>query len=78
MTGRRLTRDEAAEQLARLLYETQEHLDPSADGFVEWDALSERDREFYGYCVSALLARRTLLKAATDNHMIAGHANHRE
>lgn len=75
---RGFTRDEAIEALARILYETEEHLDPDLDDFVEWVALPERDREFYCLCISALLNHRSLLEAAADDYVVAGHSDHRE
>lgn len=74
LAKRAVARDLAREKLSRVLYETLEHLDPGCDESLEWEALPPRDRELYGYCISALLARRSLLQEATDDDMITGHA----
>jgi hypothetical protein len=43
------------ERLARVLFEKMEHLDPSEQGDVGWEALSPFEREFYQVCVAAIL-----------------------
>lgn len=43
-----------------------------------WDELSPCDREFYGYCVTALLARRSLLEAAANDDVIPRHSEEGE
>jgi hypothetical protein len=42
-------------RLARALYEEMEHLDPGVGDYVEWDALSEREHQFYLLCVKAVI-----------------------
>jgi len=42
-----------------------ERLDPSLGDFVEWENLTERDREFYRLSVAALIADTDLLRRAS-------------
>lgn len=55
----------AVDELARVLFEKMQHLDPSTDG--NWGDLSVHAREFYVTCVEELalhpLALRRLLDA---------------
>lgn len=51
-------------KLAKRLHETMEHLDPSSD--ASWDALSEREREFYRLCVDALIEDGDSVRKALD------------
>lgn len=51
-------------KLAERLYETMEHLDPSSD--LPWDALTDRQREFYRLCVDALVEDGEQLKRCLD------------
>lgn len=61
--------------LARVLYETMEHLDPSSCGGLPWDQLPDRDAEFYALCVEALIERSSLVSMAlTDDNMISRQA----
>ena len=53
--------DEARWRLARFLYETMEHLDPS-DG-REWRELSDNERSYYRDVIMALLDMEGLYKA---------------
>jgi hypothetical protein len=57
-----LSREEAIRELARTLHSKMEHLDPS-DG-PEWEALTERQREFYTLCVKAVLFEGELVRVA--------------
>ena len=52
------------EQLARILRDKMEHLDPTAAGDLRWGQLEERDRVFYRLCVKGLLLREHLIQAA--------------
>jgi hypothetical protein len=67
------TPDEAITLLGQVLYETLEHLDPSDGDPVSWAEMDEKERALYRHCVTALLARRELLTAATDDDLISGH-----
>jgi hypothetical protein len=60
-----MTRDEAISGLARVLYETLEHLDPTPIEATEWDQLDEDARELHRLCIKAILAHESLVKAAT-------------
>ncbi len=42
------------EKLARTLYEEMERLDPSDSVYVEWDELTDHERQFYILCVRAI------------------------
>ena len=53
-TGRRLTKEEATEELARSLYESMERADPS-EPELDWRALSANDRGFYVNRISICL-----------------------
>jgi hypothetical protein len=55
-------------RVARCLYETMEHLDPSPGDLLEWAALSDRDREFY-----QLTARRLLQLRKVDVLELLAH-----
>ena len=48
--------------LARVLFETMEHLDPQEDR--PWEDLREDEREYFCLCVRALLCRYDLIAAA--------------
>lgn len=54
--------DEACWRLARFLYETMEHLDPSAE--KGWAELDPHDRDFYHAVICALLDVEGLLTVA--------------
>jgi hypothetical protein len=58
------TKERALEKLARGLYEEEIKLDPGGD--PPWDQLTDRERQFYGLCVEAVLSRRTLVSDATS------------
>ena len=47
--------ENAREQLARILREKMEHLDPTFSGELARENLSDRDREFYRHCVVELI-----------------------
>jgi len=51
------------EQMARLLREKIEHLEPTDAHEVEWDELSEWDKDFYRFCVEDLMSRTKLVNA---------------
>lgn len=57
-----ITLDEARWRLARFLYETIEHMDPS--GRKSWPELDTYDRAFYHEVISSLLDMEGLLKVA--------------
>ena len=44
------------DRLARVLFEEMEKLDPTEGGDRGWDGLTERDRDFYWFCVEAMIA----------------------
>lgn len=46
--------DDQINRLGEVLYSKMEHLDPSID-FCPWEALSEREREFYRLCAEAVI-----------------------
>lgn len=58
---------EAERELAKLLYEAMEHLDPGTDSFIEWDGISERYKGFYLLLIRNLLANPTLLQRALSS-----------
>jgi hypothetical protein len=63
----------AVMELARLLYETMEHLDPGSGGGSSWGELPDRDVEFYALSVEALIeARSVVQRALADDDMIFG------
>ena len=57
-------------QLARILFEKMEHLDPSQDQPLEtaWDTLSPRKREFFVLTAENLVAHRALIEATWKNN----------
>lgn len=59
-------RREAIIELAQLLRETIERLDPSDDD-REWQELSEGERRFYELCVSTILEERELIALASPH-----------
>jgi hypothetical protein len=62
-TGCEITRDQAIEELARVLFYCMEHLDPT--GRFDWETdLDESGRELYRTCVRSLLREKRLLSAA--------------
>ena len=56
--------DEVIEDLARTLYLTMEHLDPT--GEYDWEKLSDRQKEFYRLSITGLLRERALLISALN------------
>jgi hypothetical protein len=57
--------DKATEELARILYFKEWHLDPDPDGEpLKWDDLPDFDRQFYCSVVKALLGHVSLIKSA--------------
>jgi hypothetical protein len=46
---------EAAEGLARILFETMENLDPSEGGPINWEHALEQERQFCLSCIGRLL-----------------------
>jgi hypothetical protein len=55
--------------LARVLYETMEHLDPQEGR--HWDDFQEDEREYFCLCVRALIRRYDLMAAALgDDNLI--------
>lgn len=70
-------REKAIISLAEILYAKMEHLDPSAPGdFVEFNALPERQRDFYRLCVEEVFSHHELVRraalAATRGETTAG------
>lgn len=60
-------------ELARVLYEKMEHLDPGSGGGLYWDELTERDVDFYALCVEALIRQSDLVRRAlADDDVISG------
>jgi hypothetical protein len=60
------TRCPAVIQLAQVLFEEMEHLDPGSCGAgidveVCWDALPPREKEYYALSVESILRRRALV-----------------
>jgi len=53
----------ATEQLARILRDKMEHLDPTETGDLDWEDLRERDRQFYMICVKELMLCENLVHA---------------
>jgi hypothetical protein len=53
-------------ELARILYESMEHLDPQEG--QAWDALGDSDREYFCLCIRALLCHRDRLCEALSNN----------
>lgn len=58
---------EAARQLARILFEEMERLDPGCCGGGLWDDLPQRDMAFYVSCVEKLLENDDLIARAQRN-----------
>lgn len=52
------------DNLARVLFEKMEHLDPSETGDIGWEAQDEYERQFYRSCVGVILAE---LEFTNDN-----------
>jgi hypothetical protein len=61
-----LSQDAAIDRLAHRLREKLEHLDPSLDA-VEWESLSERQRDFYRLCIEDVLLDIEAVNAATQS-----------
>jgi hypothetical protein len=62
-------------ELARILYEKMEHLDPGSGGGSPWEELPERDMHFYAICVEAIIDQSTLVRRAlANNDMVDRHA----
>jgi hypothetical protein len=59
----RLPPENAREQLARILREKMEHLDPTFSGELVWEDLPDRDREFYRHCVAYLMLHSEVVHA---------------
>ena len=66
----RPAKDEAREELARVLFRKMEHLDPRVvddpNELFEWDHLTDRQREFYRLCLEEVLREVALVRAALD------------
>ena len=60
----RPTREKAVGELARLMFEKLEHLDPISDR--EWDDLDDDVKEIYRTCVDYLGAHGSLLSALIE------------
>lgn len=59
---RAVTYTDPVEELARRLHFKAEHLDPSED--PDWDAMTERKRDFWRALVSDMLVERELMERA--------------
>jgi hypothetical protein len=58
-------------ELARVLYEEMERLDPGSCGGSSWDELPPHDVGYYTWCIEALLENRSLIeRALSDNYMV--------
>jgi hypothetical protein len=55
--------EDVSEALSKILHRTMEHLDPRGEA---WSDLTERDREFYRYCVEALLVSGLVVVAKKE------------
>lgn len=56
-------------ELARILYETMEHLDPQEGR--EWESFRVDEKEFFALCIKSLLCYRGLVCSALgDNNLI--------
>jgi hypothetical protein len=55
-------------QLARVLYDEMENLDPGGDDYVAWNNLTDLEREFYRQCVKAILAHRDLVSVCLSRN----------
>jgi hypothetical protein len=68
------TPEEAREELARILHDKMEHLDPS-DEDSNWDRLTDFEKQFFRSCIERLAHEQHLLAALlcdeTGNHGIA-------
>jgi hypothetical protein len=53
----------AIEQIACILREKMEHLDPTETGDLDWEDLRERDRQFYILCIKYLMSHSELVHA---------------
>lgn len=53
----------ALEQLACVLREKMEHLDPTETGDLDWENMRERDRQFYILCVKNIMLHAELVLA---------------
>lgn len=58
-------KEAAVWRLARRLHWKMEQLDPTESS--EWEALSERERDFYRHCIDAVLAERALVHAVISD-----------
>ena len=58
----------AVMELARVLYEKMEHLDPGSGGGTSWDELPDRDVEFYALCVEAIIESGSLTRRALADY----------
>lgn len=56
------------EHLGKVLYERMEHLDPSPDKFVEWDALDDHKKEFYRCCAESVALADRGAQRRTASH----------
>jgi hypothetical protein len=56
------------ERLGKLLYEEMEHLDPGAGDYIDWDSLTDRQRDFYLLLVGSLLSERELVLEILEMH----------
>jgi hypothetical protein len=63
----------AVMELAKLLYEKMEHLDPGSGGGSSWDELPARDVEFYALLIEHLIEDRSVLqRALADDDVVLG------
>jgi hypothetical protein len=55
--------ENSIEQMARILREKMEHLDPTETGDLAWEELREWDREFYRLCIEEIMLRVELVQS---------------
>jgi hypothetical protein len=61
-------------ELARILYEKMEHLDPGSGGGSSWDDLPDFDVEFYALSVEEIIKNASLvLRALSDYDVVVRH-----
>ncbi len=64
----------AVMELARILYEKMEHLDPGSCGGSEWAVLPAKDVELYALCVEELIENASLvIRALADYDVVLRH-----
>ncbi len=69
----------AVAQLARVLFEYMERLDPGCCGGSSWDELPDHGKEFYALCIENIMDHNSLVEDAMAHHdMTSGHPVVRE